>query len=169
MAQLLELLKSMQEQLRTRGAKINKILADDKAWREEMEASRNALRKETMACQRKTDARLEGEVAYEEVAKEDAAMMPVGEPKKRRRDRNPDARRRGKPKERTQGKNGCRKNLVAALRRTTRRAIVAWRGRNFCGPLKQLVAPVKGRPAVQEWHGAREIMPADYAGRLTKR
>jgi hypothetical protein len=54
-------------------------------------------REETMACQEKTEARLEGEeptsvdmepdVAHQEVPREDAAIMPVGVRRKRRRDR----------------------------------------------------------------------------------
>jgi hypothetical protein len=94
-------------------------------------------REETMACQETTEARLQGkpasvdttpEVAQEqEVPREGAARMPVGEPRKRRRgrrnlaagrrqkeERNLDARRRGR-----------QQDLVAARRGTTRRATVA--------------------------------------------
>jgi hypothetical protein len=79
-----------------------------------------------MACLEMTEALLEvekpasvemkPEVAHEEVPLEDAAVMPVEEPRKRRRDLNLDARRRRKQQERTQKKDGCRKNLVAAQR-----------------------------------------------------
>jgi hypothetical protein len=116
----------------------------------------NDNRQETMACQEKTEARLEEEeptsadmktsqestdadiektepdsgmmqsvVEHQEVPREDATVMPVGEPRKRRRDRNLDARRRRKQQERAQIKDGCRKNLFAA-----RRAAVAWRKTN---------------------------------------
>jgi hypothetical protein len=94
-------------------------------------------REEMMAYQRETEACLEGEeptsvdmepdAAYQEVPREDAEMMPVGGPRKWRKDRNSDARRQGKPKERTQGKDGCRKKLVAARRGTTRNAAAARR------------------------------------------
>jgi hypothetical protein len=68
------------------------------------------------------------EVADEEVPLEDAVVMPVGEPRKRRRDRQHLAaqRRQKKEQKRTQRKDGCRKNLVAA-----RRAAVAWRRINI--------------------------------------
>jgi hypothetical protein len=66
-------------------------------------------------------------VDHEEVPKEDAAITPVGEPRKRRRERNLDARRRRKQQERTQSKDGCRKNLVSAHRGTTCCAEVARR------------------------------------------
>jgi hypothetical protein len=129
--------------------------AEDKAWREEMEARRNAWRKETMTCQEKTEVRLEEEptsvemkpeVAHEEVPLEDAEVMPGGEPRKRRWDRRHLAaqRRQKKEQKRTQRKDGCRNNLVAA-----RRAAVAWRRINvfrkilthgFCGLRKEVTA-----------------------------
>jgi hypothetical protein len=98
-------------------------------------------------------------VVHQEVPGEDAAVMPVGEPRKRRRDRRNlaarrrqkeqdrdlDARRRRKKEQkRTQRKDGCRKNLVAA-----RRAAVAWRKINvfrkilthgFCELRKEVTA-----------------------------
>jgi uncharacterized protein with HEPN domain len=112
---------------------------------------------ETMACQEKTEARLEiekptsedmtPEVAHrQEVPLEDAVVMPVGEPRKRRRDRPHLAagRRQKKEQKRTQKKDGCQKNLVAA-----RRAAVAWRKINifrkilthgYCGLRKEVTA-----------------------------
>jgi hypothetical protein len=95
-------------------------------------------REETMACQEKTEAHLQGEPASEdmtsevaheqEVPREDAEVMPVGEPRKRRRDgrnlaavcrqkkkdQNLDAGRRKKGQKRAQRKDGCRRNVVAA-------------------------------------------------------
>jgi hypothetical protein len=108
-------------------------------------------RKETMACQDNTEARLEvedkpdsedrtPEVAHkQEFPSKDAEDIPVGEPRKRRRDRrnlsavrrqkeqdqNLDARRRRKEQKRAQRKDGCRRNFVAARRGATRRAAVA--------------------------------------------
>jgi hypothetical protein len=99
-------------------------------------------RKETMACQGKTEARLEvedkpasvdttPEVADDqEVPLEDAEVLSVGEPRKRRRDgrnlaavrrqkkktdQHLDARRRRKGQERAQRKNGCRKTTCRAV------------------------------------------------------
>jgi hypothetical protein len=98
----------------------------------------------------KTDSgMMEPEVAHEEVPLGHAARMPVGEPRKRRRDRNLDARRRRKQQERTQNKDGCRKDLVANRKGTTRRARVVWRKRNIlrkswtqrnCGLRKEVTA-----------------------------
>jgi hypothetical protein len=124
-----------------------------KAWSSDLEAD-GENRKETMACQEKTEARLEEdkpasvdrtpEVTQEqEVSREDAVDMPVGEPRKRRRDRrnlaavrrqkkkdqNLDARRRKKEQKRTLRKNGCGRNLFAARRGTTRRVQVARRNK----------------------------------------
>jgi hypothetical protein len=76
----------------------------------------------------------------QEVPVEDAVEIPAGEPRKRRRDRHLaavrrqkkqnrdlDARHRRKGQERAQRKNGCLKNLVAARRGMTCRAVVARR------------------------------------------
>jgi hypothetical protein len=112
---------------------------------------------ETTACQETIEARLERkeepaseemkpEVAHQEVPREDAEEMPVGESRKRRRDgRNLAAgRRQKKEQKRTQWKDGCRNNLVAA-----RRASVAWRKINvfrkilthgYCGLQKEVTA-----------------------------
>jgi hypothetical protein len=108
---------------------------------------------DTMACQKKTEALLQEdkpasvdttpEVAHEQgVPLEDAEEMPVGEPRKRRRDgrnlaavrrqkkeqnQNLDARRRRREQRRAQRKDGCRRNWVAARRGTTRRVQMARR------------------------------------------
>jgi hypothetical protein len=87
--------------------------------------TRRACRNETMACQETMEARLKKEkptsmelkpeLADEKVPLEDAVLIPVGEPMKRRRDRHLTAQRRQKKvQKRTQRKDGCRKNLVAA-------------------------------------------------------
>jgi hypothetical protein len=135
-------------------------------------------RKEAMACLEKTEARLEiedkpasvdttSEVAHEqEVPREDAEVMPVGEPRKRRRHRHLAAvrsqkkqdqnlaaqRSQKKQQKRTQNKEGCRKELVAARRGTTRRAQVARSSallteemsREFRGSRKRLVTARRG-------------------------
>jgi hypothetical protein len=122
-------------------------------------------REETMACQETMEARLgkeepasedlTPEVAHEqEVPKEDTVILPVGEPRKMRRDRYLAAvRRQKKQQKRTQRKNGCRKDLVAAGRGTTRRAAVAPRrnillteetSRESRGSRKRLVAAREG-------------------------
>jgi hypothetical protein len=189
MEEVLKLLKSMQEEM-TKKIKANKTMlaemiarmdarqarmdTDSNAWREEMEASRNAWSKEMMACQEKMEARLQEEkpasvdmtpeVAHgQEVPREDAVEMPVGEPRKRRqnqrrnlatvrhqkkKDQNLDARCRKKEQKRTLRKNGCGRNLVATHRGTTRHVQVARRNfsstkdmaQEYCESRKDLAA-----------------------------
>ncbi|PNF39393.1 hypothetical protein B7P43_G13216 [Cryptotermes secundus] len=90
----------------------------------------------TMAC-RETEARPEGEkpasanrkpeaAGLREVPIQDAEVMPVGEPKKkRRRDR-----KKRNMKNSTREKSGPQKKLAAPCRKTSRRATVARRWRN---------------------------------------
>jgi hypothetical protein len=61
----------------------------------------------------------------EAVAKGEDAVMPVGEPKKRRRVCNLAAKRHQKMKENKRGKSGCRRKSAAACRKVSRRAKVA--------------------------------------------
>jgi hypothetical protein len=84
-----------------------------------------------------------------EIPKEDTVVMPVGEPRKRRRDRNLAAGRRQKPKRRIQASCESRRRLNITGKKMTRRATVAWRKRNVftrigtkenCGPHKKLAA-----------------------------
>jgi hypothetical protein len=71
---------------------LKNMLADDHkkmmARIDDLYSKHRNTRKETMACQETTEARLvytTPEVAHEqEVPMEDAAVMPVGEPRKRR-------------------------------------------------------------------------------------
>jgi hypothetical protein len=170
--QIMELLLAIQEEINTHTETMQASMdASRKAWREQMEASRNAWRKETMACQETMEARLEEdkptsvdttpEVAHEqEVPKEHAVVIPVGEPRKRRQDRRNltavrrqkeqdqdlDARRHRKEPKCTQKKNGCRRNLVAARRGTTHRAQVARRNilltketRGYCRSQRRVI------------------------------
>jgi hypothetical protein len=100
-------MESMQERMDANQAELNSAIAHMK-WEEP------------------TSVDMEPEVAREEVPREHAAIMPVGEPRKRRRDRNLAAKcRQQQQQKRPQSKDGCRKNLVAAHRGTTRRAEVA--------------------------------------------
>jgi hypothetical protein len=144
------------------------------AWSSDLKITQE----ETMACQEtmepclgkeeSTSEDMTPEVAHEqEVPREDAVVMPVGEPRKRRRDqrhlaavsrqkdqdRDLDARPRRKEQKRAQRKNGCRRSLVAARRGTTRRAALTRRrnilstketSREFRGSRKKLVAARRG-------------------------
>jgi hypothetical protein len=82
----------------------------------DMKASQEATKTET------APETMQSIEEHEEIPKENAAVMPVEELRKWRRDRNMDARRRRIQQERTQKKEGCRKDLVAV-----RRAAVTWR------------------------------------------
>jgi hypothetical protein len=137
-ANLKTMLASMDAHQTRMDAMHKKLMAKMDAWLTDT----NDNREKTMACQEKTEVHLKGKeepasveikpgVAHEEVPLEDAPRIPVREPRKRRRDRNLDARRRRKQNERTQNKDGCRKSLVTADRRTTRRTKVAWRKRSI--------------------------------------
>jgi hypothetical protein len=112
-----------------------RLRADEKAWREEIRSvlfETTNTRKEALAYRESMEARPEvekptsadrkPEAAEEyEVPVEDAEVMPVGEPrKKRRRGRN----QRSK-KKRTQGNDGCQRRLAAARRGTNRRVEVS--------------------------------------------
>jgi hypothetical protein len=68
---------------------------------------------------------------HQEIPKGEAAVMPVREPRKRRRVRNLAAERRQKRKERSRVNSGSKKKLAAACRKVSRRAKVAWRKRKL--------------------------------------
>jgi hypothetical protein len=68
---------------------------------------------------------------HQKIPTEEAAVMPVGEPRKRRRACNLAAERRQKRKERTRGNRGSRSRLAAACRNVSRLAKVPWRKRNL--------------------------------------
>jgi hypothetical protein len=68
---------------------------------------------------------------YQEILRDDAAVMLVGGPRKRRRVCNQAAEHHQKMRERTQGNSGSRRKLAAACRKVSCRARVAWRKRNL--------------------------------------
>jgi hypothetical protein len=100
MEMLKTILASMDAHHTRMDAMHKKMMARMDAWLTDTKDNQE----ETMTCQKKTEVRLEEEeptsvemkpeVADEEVPKEDAAVMSVGEPRKRRRDRNLAAERR---------------------------------------------------------------------------
>jgi hypothetical protein len=75
---------------------------------------------------------------HQEIPKIEAAVMPVGEPRKRRRICNLAADRRQKRTERTRGYRGSRRKTTATCKRVSRRAKVAWRKRNL---FRRIVSP----------------------------
>jgi hypothetical protein len=68
---------------------------------------------------------------HQKIPKGEAAVMPVGGPRKRRRVQNLVAERRQKRKERTRGNRRSRRKSAAACRKVSRHAKVAWRKRNL--------------------------------------
>jgi hypothetical protein len=89
---------------------------------------------------------------HQEIPKEDAAVMPVGGPRKRRRVCNMAAEHRQKRKERTRGNRGYRRKSAVAWRNMSCHIKMAWRKRKLiriiqtqinCGPRKRLT--VTGR------------------------
>jgi hypothetical protein len=128
---------------------------------------------EKAACQEATEADAEetepdpgmmqsaGE--HQEIPKEEAAVMPVGGLRKRRRDRNLAAGRRQKPKGRIQAIFESEKKSTVADRKVSSRAAVAGRRRDVfthertrvkCGPMKQVVAARRGTTSRSRvvWH-----------------
>jgi hypothetical protein len=68
---------------------------------------------------------------HQEIPKEDAAVMPIGELRKRRRVCNLASERCQKRKEKTRGYRGFRRKSAAACKRVFCRAIEAWCKRNI--------------------------------------
>jgi hypothetical protein len=107
---------------------------------------------ETTTCREVTETvpepgMMQSKEKHQEIPKEETAVMPVGEPRKRRRVCNLAAERRQKRKERTQGNCGSRRKSAATCRKVSHCAKVAWRKRNLfrnvqtqrkCGPWKEL-------------------------------
>jgi hypothetical protein len=119
-------------------------------------------RKETTACNEATETKLDPGLMqsieeHQDIPKKEAAVIPIGGPRKRRRVCNLAAERRQKRKERTRGKSGSRTKFTAC-RNVSRRAKVAWRKRNLFRNVRTLEKCGQGRPAVQKWHGARDAI-----------
>jgi hypothetical protein len=68
---------------------------------------------------------------HQDIPKGEAAVMPVGEPRKRCRVCNLAMERCQKRKERTWGNSGSRKKLAATCRKVSCRAKEAWRKRKL--------------------------------------
>jgi hypothetical protein len=133
----------------------------------------NDGRKETTACNEVTETKLDPGLMqsleeHQDIPKGEAAVMPVGEPRKRHRVRNLAAERRQKMRERTQGYCESKRKLAAACRKVFRCANVAWRKRNLfrnvqternCGPRKRLT--VTGRKTIRHatvaWHSENVV------------
>jgi hypothetical protein len=74
---------------------------------------------------------MQSEEEHQEIPKEEAAVMLVGEPRKWHRVCNLAAECRQKRMERTGGKTGSRRKSAIACRKVSHSAEVAWRKRNL--------------------------------------
>jgi hypothetical protein len=98
---------------------------------EMLTANQNGL-KEMIACKEATETEpdpgmMQSVEEHQEIPKGEAAVMPVREPRKRRRVCNLTTGRRQKRKERTRGYRGSRRKSAAACKKVSRHAKVAWR------------------------------------------
>jgi hypothetical protein len=107
---------------------------------------------------------------HQEMPKGDAAVMPVGGSRKRRRFCNLAAERRHKMRERARGNSGSRRKLAAAYRKVSRREKMAWRKRNIIRKIriqvsresrKELAVACTERCTVQTWHSAGDMIARD--------
>jgi hypothetical protein len=122
---------------------------------------------ETTACNGATETKpdpgmMQSIEEHQEIPKEDAAVLPVGGPRRRHRVCNLATEHRQKRKERTRGNRGYRRKSAVNCRNMSRRIKMAWRKRKLVriiqtkinyGPRKRLTSPAGRRPAVQQWHG----------------
>jgi hypothetical protein len=93
-------------------------------------------RKETTVCNEATETKLDPglEQSIEErqnIPKDEAAVIPVGEPRKRRRVCNLAAERHQKRKERNRKNRGSKRKSAAACRNVSHRAKIAGRKRKL--------------------------------------
>jgi hypothetical protein len=159
--QIVELLLSVQTKMDTNTRALRETMKsnqDDliRTVKEEMRAMVDACHKEMMACLGKTEAdtektepdpgMMQSTEEHQEIPKGEAAVMQVGELRKRRRVWNLATERRQKRKERTRGNRGSRRKSAVACSEVSHRATVAWHKRNLirrsgtqenCGPLKE--------------------------------
>jgi hypothetical protein len=108
---------------------------------------------------------------HQEIPKGEDAVMPVGEPRKRRRVRNLATERRQKQKERIRTSCESKSRSTVACRKVSRHAKVAWRKRNLfrtvqtqrnCGLRKRLV--VTGKRTTQKGWTFRKTRRVDPEG-----
>jgi hypothetical protein len=124
---------------------------------------------------------------HQEIPIEDAAVIPVGGLRKRRRDRNLAAGRRQKPKKRIQASFESEKRSAAACKKVSRHATVAWRKRRvfrrivtqgICGRRSTLTAAgirttrcakvARGREHGLQRQGKKDTVPTPWKGRTEK-
>jgi hypothetical protein len=179
--------EEMRREIKSGQAEMRAII---NAWSSDLKINRE----ETMACQENMETRLEEEkpasmdmtpeVAHEqEVPREDAEVVLVGEPRKSHRgrqhlaavrrqkeqDRDLDVRCRRKEQKQTQRKNGCRRNLVAPCRGMTRRARVARSKQNLTGKNRTRDNMVRGTSKRRMFRRKRQTKQEDKNGLRSRR
>jgi hypothetical protein len=169
--------RDMKEMIKMMAARLEKTDASHKEILAETKPERDM---ETMACREMTEARLEEEkpttvnrkpeaAEQREVPVEDAEVMPVGEPKKKRRMvQKLAAECCCQMNQWTQYQHGCqRKGLAVARRRTSHHAKVAKTGRKS----KETDRMMSGRPRIA-WRkrsiGKRNCTRTKYEERIRK-
>jgi hypothetical protein len=131
------LLKTVKEEMQVRmDANQERMETNRKAYHEEMISMLDAYHERMIACFGKTEAdtektepdpgMMQSTEEHQEITKGEAAVMLVGEPRKRCRVRNLAAERCQKRKERTRGNRGSRRKSAAACRKVSHRAKVVW-------------------------------------------
>jgi hypothetical protein len=117
---------------------LNEMQEDIKSGHAEIRSTRDEWlvdlkdgRKEAIACNEATETELNpgmmhSTVENQEIPEGEAAVMPVREPRKRRRVYNLPAERRQKRKERTRENRGSRRKSAAACMKVSHRVKMAW-------------------------------------------
>jgi hypothetical protein len=119
-----EMLARMREEIKSGQAEMRSTLDE---WLMNLKNGR----KDTTACNEATETKLDPGLMqsieeHQDILKGEAAVTPVGEPRKRRKICNLAAEHRQKRKERTRGNCESRRKLAAACRKVSRRAKVTW-------------------------------------------
>jgi hypothetical protein len=154
--QIVELLLSMQAKMDTNQERME---TNRKAYHEDMMAMVDAYHERMMACLGKMEADTEktepdpglmqSTEKHQEITKGEAAVMPVGEPRKRRRVQSLAVECCQKRKERTRGNRGSRRKSATACRKVSHCARVAWYRKSVvrkigtqenCGSCKEFAA-----------------------------
>jgi hypothetical protein len=119
---------------------------------ERQEIPKEGVAVASLECIEQGPKEMESGAERQMVPTEGAARKSSGITKKRHSGRRMAAGRRAKPKKPTRGDCGSRGRFVAACRKVSRRAAVAWRRRNIfrdigtqgnCGPRQELGLLVK--------------------------
>jgi hypothetical protein len=137
MQQIIEMLTKMKEDRKAdQEDLLARIKEECRQANQELLAMFDVYEKRTMACVGQMEANtkkietnprmMQSIEEHQDIPNEHIAVMPVAEPRKRRRGRKSTAGRRGEPKERIRGICGSRRKLAAAYRKVSRHAALVW-------------------------------------------